>query len=83
MAKRKSFKKVWALEKARHTREWKRRMFDDVCKKDKAESASDILGIFYGLSAKAVRFAAQREIMRIARLGFSPLEIVKHMEARE
>jgi hypothetical protein len=83
MAKRKSFKKEWALEKARHTRDWKREMYENVCKKDKAETVGDIVSIFFGLSAKSVRYAAEREIMRLASRGYSPVEIVKYMETRE
>jgi hypothetical protein len=82
MAKRKTFKQKISVMLAKKTREWKREAFDTVCKKGKVETVGDIVGIFYGLSRKAVEMAAFRDIQRLASLGFTPAEIVERMSVK-
>ena len=79
MKKRKSLTREMAVALARRTRKYKRDMFEAVCKKGAVETVGDVVGVFFGLSRKAVEAAAYGEILRLARLGFSPVEIVKYM----
>ncbi len=85
MAKRepaavRKWKKEWADAKAKRTREYKRKAFDDAMAKEKVETLGDILGIFYGLSRAAVETAAYGRIHDLAACGLTPAEIVKSME---
>ena len=67
MAKGKSIKQEIAARKRQATREAKKRMFEEVCAKGKVETAWDILGVFYGLSRKAIERAAYYTIIYYAR----------------
>jgi hypothetical protein len=82
MAKRKSIKQEIAALKAKATRETKRAMFDEVCKKDKVETLKDMVSVFYGLSRNAIELSAYREIQMYMRCGCSPVEIIKRMEGK-
>jgi hypothetical protein len=82
MARHKSIKQEVAVLKAKATRDTKRAMFDEVCKKDKVETMKDMASVFYGLSRKAVELSAYREILMYARCGCSPAEIIKRMEGK-
>jgi hypothetical protein len=82
MAKRKSIKQEVAAYKAKATREAKRSMFNEVCKKDKVETLKDVASLFYGLSHKAVELSAYREILMYTRCGCSPADIIKRMEVK-
>jgi hypothetical protein len=79
MAKR-NFKKEIAVSRAKYTREWKRKMRDDVCGKGRVETVGDVLGVFYGLSRGAVETAALNRIQNLAAMGYSPVEIIGRME---
>jgi hypothetical protein len=83
MAKRKSIKREVSEFSARKTREMKREWFDRVCKKSRVENGDDVCGIFMGLSRKAIELAAYDKIFRLARLGYSPSEIVRRMEGKQ
>jgi hypothetical protein len=86
MAKRKSIKTIKqeiAARKRQVTREARKRMFDEVCAKGKVENSQDILGIFFGLSRKAIENAAIREIIFHARCGDTVKEIIEHMKDKK
>jgi hypothetical protein len=83
MAKRKSIKREVSEFKAKTTRKIKREWFDKACKKSRVENGDDVCGVFMGLSRKAIELAAYDKIFRLARLGCSPLEIVKRMEGKQ
>jgi hypothetical protein len=80
MKKRKSLTREIAVAQARHTRKYKRDMFEAACEKGKVETYRDVFGVFFGLSRKAIEVAALSEIIRLAHFGFSPDKIVKCME---
>jgi methylase of polypeptide subunit release factors len=83
MAKGKSIKQEIAARKRQVTREAKKRIFDAVCAKGKVENAQDILGVFYGLSRKAIERAACYTIIYYARFGYTPKEIMERMEDKK
>ena len=83
MKKRKSLTREIAVAQARHTRKYKRDMFEAACEKGKVETYGDVVGIFFGLSRKAVERAAFNEIIRLAHFGFSPDKIAKYMEGND
>jgi hypothetical protein len=83
MVTRKSIKKEIAASRAKHTREWKRKMRDDVCGKDRVETVGDVLGVFYGLSRNAVVNAALYRIQGLAAMGLTPVEIIGRMEPKK
>jgi hypothetical protein len=82
MAKRKTLKQKTAICLAKHIREWKREMFESACKKGKVETYGDVIGVFYGLSRKAVELAAYDKIQMLASLGYSAAEIAERMEGK-
>ena len=82
MAKRKSFKREMSERLAKNTREWKRKMTTEVCEKNKVETVGDVLGVFYGLSRKAVEKAAFAMIQELAARGCTPAEIINRMEGK-
>jgi hypothetical protein len=82
MTERKTLKQEMAVRLAKKTREARRGLFDEVCKKGKVETAFDVIGVFHGLSRRAVEAAAIEKIMRLAGLMFTPEQIVKYMEPK-
>jgi hypothetical protein len=83
MARRKSIRQEIAILKRQATRETKKKMFDEVRSKGKVETLEDVVCIFFGLSHKAVKNAAYREIMFHAQCGRSVEEIIELMEGKE
>ena len=83
MVKRKSIKQEIAVIKAKQTREWKREMVAEVCKKDQVETIGDVCAVFYGLSYRAIENAAYRQIQELAVIGCSPVEIIDRMEGKK
>jgi L-alanine-DL-glutamate epimerase-like enolase superfamily enzyme len=83
MAKHKSLKIEMAIKLAKATREFKRGMVEEVCKKEKVENMKDICAVFYGLSRKAVEIAAFGRIRHLAALSYSPQEIINRMEGNQ
>jgi hypothetical protein len=69
-------KKEWAEARAKRTREFKREAFKDAMAKEKVETSADLIGLFYGLSRRAIEQAAYARILQLAALGKTPVQIV-------
>lgn len=85
MAKRepaavRKWKKEWAEAKAKRTREYKKKAFDDAMAKEKVETYADVIGLFYGLSRRAIEKAAYGRIFELAALGNTPVQIFELLE---
>jgi hypothetical protein len=76
------FKRQMALKCAKHTREWKKKEFENAMAKEKVETHGDIFGIFCGLSKRAMEVAALNRIEMLAGMGYSPARIVEVMEPK-
>lgn len=83
MAKGKSIKQEMALERAKHTREWKREQTAEVCRKGEVKTIGDVCAVFFGLSRRAIESAAYRRIQELAAYGFTPVEIIERMEGKK
>ncbi|GHU05050.1 hypothetical protein FACS1894147_10810 [Spirochaetia bacterium] len=85
MAKRETkatrdFKKRMAADLRKHTREWKKKMFQGALEKGTVDTLHDVCAVFYGLSSTAKENVVYREILFLARCGKTAQEIVNRME---
>jgi hypothetical protein len=77
---KREFKQKIAREITQKIRRQRREEFLRLMEKGKMETYEDIIAIFNGLSRKAKDSAVLCRIYQLAKLGKSPIEIIKTME---
>ena len=74
------FKAKISKEVAQKTRKRKREEFSNALAKEKVENYGDIFALFCGLSKRAKDHAVLARIEMLARMGYSPADIIEKME---
>jgi hypothetical protein len=81
--KKHDFKKEWAISVRKHTRECRKKMFQEILDKGKVETLRDICSVFYGLSQKAKEYLVYNKIIDLARCGYTAQEIIDRLEVKK
>ena len=76
------YKRVMRAAWREAMREHRDKLYQAAMAKEKITELDDLLGIYYGLSRRAIEQAVYHQIGELAGLGYSPRAIVEQMGAK-
>lgn len=76
------YKRVMRASRREAMREYRDKLYQAAMAKETVTEFDDLLGIYYGLSRRAIEQAVYHRIVELAGLGYSPRAIVEQMGAK-
>ena len=76
------YKQAMRAARREAMREYRDKLYQAAMAKEKVAELDDLLGIYYGLSRRAIEQAVYHRIGELAGLGYSPRAIVEQMGAK-